>query len=72
MYVYPPDDVVEPPDESEDPPVEPGAYGVAVPLAAAAGVPAACVNLITYREDVAASAAPALVRAARRISAALA
>jgi DNA-binding IclR family transcriptional regulator len=52
--------------------VEPGAYGVAVPLASAPGVPTACVNLITYREDIAASAAPALVRAAGRISTSLA
>jgi DNA-binding IclR family transcriptional regulator len=52
--------------------VEPGAYGVAVPLAVAPGVPAACLNLITYREEIAADAAPALVEAAGRIGAALA
>lgn len=33
--------------------VEPGAYGVAVPLRAQPGLPAACVNVITYRVDVA-------------------
>lgn len=52
--------------------VEPGAYGVAVPLAAAPGVPPGCLNLITYREDVATTATPELVDAAGRISRALA
>jgi DNA-binding IclR family transcriptional regulator len=52
--------------------VEPGAYGVADPLAAADGMPAACLNLITYRAEIAESAAPALVAAAERVSAALA
>ncbi|MFE6646138.1 IclR family transcriptional regulator [Nocardioides sp. NPDC057772] len=33
--------------------VEPGAYGIAVPLPARSGMPAACVNVITYRADVA-------------------
>jgi len=51
--------------------VEPGAYGVAVPLPSVPGVPAACLNLITYREDIAAGAAPALMAAARRLHAAL-
>ncbi|MBM0126158.1 IclR family transcriptional regulator [Pimelobacter simplex] len=48
--------------------VEPGAYGVAVPLPPRAGLPAACLNLITHRADVAESAAPALVTAAERIT----
>lgn len=48
--------------------VEPGAYGVAVPLPARAGLPAACLNLITHRADVADTAAPALVAAAERIT----
>lgn len=51
--------------------VEPGAYGVAVPLDIPEGMPPACLNLITYREDVADSAAPALLGAAKRIAAAL-
>ncbi|NHC23381.1 helix-turn-helix domain-containing protein [Nocardioides sp. IC4_145] len=51
--------------------VEPGAYGVAAPLASAEGVPTACLNLITYRPEVAESAAPVLLAAAERISAAL-
>nr|WP_166390747.1 helix-turn-helix domain-containing protein [Nocardioides ochotonae] len=51
--------------------VEPGAYGVAVPLSLAEGMPTACLNLITYRPEVADSAAPRLMAAAERISAAL-
>lgn len=52
--------------------VEPGAYGVAVPLGAAVGIPAACINLITYRPEVAEAAPQLLMAAAARISAALA
>ncbi len=48
--------------------VEPGAYGVAVPLPSRAGLPAACLNLITHRADVVDTAAPALVAAAERIT----
>ena len=48
--------------------VEPGAYGVAVPLPPRAGLPATCLNLITHRADVAETAAPALVAAAERIA----
>jgi len=51
--------------------VEPGAYGVAVPLPAVAGVPAACLNLITYRPEIAADAAPVLMKAAARLHALL-
>jgi len=52
--------------------VEPGAYGVAVPLALDEGMPVACLNLITYRPELAESAAPQLMAAAERVSAALA
>jgi DNA-binding IclR family transcriptional regulator len=52
--------------------VEPGAYGVAVPLPPVSGVPVACLNLITHRAEIAAQAAPALIDAAKRLSAALA
>ncbi|MFS0884845.1 IclR family transcriptional regulator [Aeromicrobium sp. 179-A 4D2 NHS] len=51
--------------------VEPGAYGVAVPLRHTDGLPVACLNLITYREEIADSAAPVLMDAAERISDAL-
>lgn len=46
--------------------VEPGAYGVAVPITVA-GLPAACLNLITYRAELAEQAAPALRAAAERV-----
>lgn len=52
--------------------VEPGAHGVAVPLARVRGLPTSCLNLITYRPDIAEAAPPALLKAAERISAALA
>lgn len=52
--------------------VEPGAYGVAVPLRPRAGTPAACVNVITYRADVAERAAGPVMEAVRRIDEALA
>jgi DNA-binding IclR family transcriptional regulator len=51
--------------------VEPGAYGVAATLASVEGAPAACVNLITYRADVAERAVPAVLEAVRRIDDAL-
>lgn len=51
--------------------VEPGAYGLAIPLSHGDGIPVACLNLITYRPDVADSAGPALIAAAKRISDAL-
>ena len=46
--------------------VEPGAYGVAVPISVE-GFPAACLNLITYRTEIADHAAPALMAAADRL-----
>lgn len=52
--------------------VEPGAYGVAVPLEPADGVPPACLNLITYRTEAAEAAPPLLLDAAKRVAAALA
>lgn len=51
--------------------VEPGAYGVAVPLAVGAGLPPACLNLITYRADLAESAPEPLLAAAERLATAL-
>lgn len=51
--------------------VEPGAYGVAAPLRLRPGTPPACVNVITYRRDIAERAAGAVVEAARRIDTAL-
>lgn len=48
--------------------VEPGAHGVAVPLRSIDGVPVACLNLITYRPEVAQSAPPILMAAAERVS----
>ncbi|MEI7054777.1 helix-turn-helix domain-containing protein [Nocardioides sp. CCNWLW239] len=51
--------------------VEQGAYGVAVPLPPAEGVPPTCLNLITHRSEVAAGSAPKLVAAAAQIAAAL-
>ncbi|GAA1900705.1 helix-turn-helix domain-containing protein [Streptomyces sodiiphilus] len=46
--------------------VEPGAHGVAVPITAE-GLPAACLNLITSRAEVAGRAAPPLMAAAARL-----
>ncbi|MBM9458648.1 helix-turn-helix domain-containing protein [Nocardioides sp. zg-536] len=51
--------------------VEPGAYGVGVPIPAVPGMPTACVNLITHREEIARTSPPALVAAAARIAASL-
>lgn len=52
--------------------VEPGAYGIAAPLARFEGMPGACINIITNREDVAERSVPALVEAVRRLNALLA
>ncbi|MFE2426685.1 IclR family transcriptional regulator [Streptomyces sp. NPDC059373] len=46
--------------------VEPGAYGVAVPITVP-GLPATCLNLITYRPEIADRAAPTLTAAAARL-----
>ncbi|TYL49718.1 helix-turn-helix domain-containing protein [Nocardioides sp. BGMRC 2183] len=51
--------------------VEPGAYGVAVPLPSTPGMPTACINLITHRAELAESAPPALLAAAETLHAAL-
>jgi DNA-binding IclR family transcriptional regulator len=52
--------------------VEPGAHGLAVLLHQPGDEPAACLNLITYRDDVMARAVPPMLDGARRIDAALA
>ena len=52
--------------------VEPGAYGVAAALRPQPGMPPMCVNVITYREDVAAQAVEAVRKAVRSIAEALA
>ncbi|MFJ9391719.1 IclR family transcriptional regulator [Nocardioides sp. NPDC101246] len=52
--------------------VEPGAYGVAVPLPPIDGVPPACLNLITHRREIAEGSALRLVEAAASIASALA
>ncbi|GAB3580829.1 IclR family transcriptional regulator [Calidifontibacter terrae] len=51
--------------------VEPGAYGVAVPLPAVPGIPVSCLNLITHRAEIAEAAPPRLVAAATRLADAL-
>jgi DNA-binding IclR family transcriptional regulator len=51
--------------------VEPGAHGLAVLIHSGAEVPSACLNLITYRDDVMARAAPVMLEGAARISALL-
>ena len=51
--------------------VEPGAYGVAVPIPSVPGVPVACLNLITHRPEIADQAPPALLDAAARLADAL-
>ncbi|WP_300679718.1 helix-turn-helix domain-containing protein [Nocardioides sp.] len=48
--------------------VEPGAYGVAVPIDLPEGLPRACLNLITHREEIADAAVPALTEAAQRLA----
>lgn len=52
--------------------VEPGAYGVAVPLPPLPGMPAACVNVITYRADVAERAVEPVTRTVALIAETLA
>lgn len=52
--------------------VEPGAYGVAVALRLQPGMPPMCVNVITYRQDVAERAVASVRKAVRRIDEALA
>jgi DNA-binding IclR family transcriptional regulator len=47
--------------------VEPGAYGVAVPISVP-GLPAACLNLITYRPEVAEKAPGSLTAASARLA----
>lgn len=51
--------------------VEPGAHGLAVLIHQGGDVPNACLNLITYRDDVMARAAPVMLDGASRISALL-
>src|SRR4051794_6960270 len=51
--------------------VEPGAHGLAVLIHQGGDVPSACLNLITYRDDVMARAAPIMLEGAARISALL-
>jgi DNA-binding IclR family transcriptional regulator len=51
--------------------VEPGAHGLAVLIRQGVEVPSACLNLITYRDDVMARAAPVMLEGAARISALL-
>ena len=51
--------------------VEPGAHGLAVLIHQGGDVPSACLNLITYRDDVMARAAPVMLDGATRISALL-
>jgi len=48
--------------------VEPGAYGVAVPIDVP-GLPAACLNVITYRPEIAEQAPTPLLTAATRVRA---
>ena len=51
--------------------VEPGAHGLAVLIHQGGDVPGACLNLITYRDDVMARAVPVMLDGASRISALL-
>jgi DNA-binding IclR family transcriptional regulator len=51
--------------------VEPGAHGLAVLIHQGGQAPGACLNLITYRDDIMAGAAPAMLEGAARISALL-
>jgi len=51
--------------------VEPGAHGLAVLIHQGVDTPHACLNLITYRDDVMARAAPVMLDGAARISALL-
>lgn len=47
--------------------VEPGAHGVAVPVEVP-GLPAACLNLITYRSEIAQKAPASLIAASARLA----
>lgn len=51
--------------------VEPGAHGLAVLIHQGVEVPSACLNLITYRDDIMAGAAPVMLDGAARVSALL-
>src|SRR6478609_3141213 len=51
--------------------VEPGAHGLAVLIRQGDSEPTACLNLITYRDDIMAGAAPVMIDGAARISALL-
>lgn len=51
--------------------VEPGAHGLAVLIRQGDGAPNACLNLITYRDDIMAGAAPVMLEGAARVSALL-
>jgi DNA-binding IclR family transcriptional regulator len=51
--------------------VEPGAHGMAVLIHQGVEVPSACLNLITYRDDIMAGAAPVMLDGAARVSALL-
>ena len=51
--------------------VEPGAHGLAVLIRQGGEIPNACINLITYRDDIMAGAAPVMLDGAARISALL-
>jgi len=51
--------------------VEPGAYGLAFPLKYEPGLPAACINLITYREDLIERALPIMAAEVAAINAEL-
>ena len=48
--------------------VEPGAHGLAVLIRPGDETPNACLNLITYRDDIMAGAAPVMIEGAARIS----
>lgn len=47
--------------------VEPGAYGVAAPLARVEGLPGACINIITNRQDLAEGSIEALIETVRKL-----
>jgi len=51
--------------------VEPGAHGLAVLIRQGGEIPSACINLVTYRDDIMAGAAPVMLEGAARISALL-
>lgn len=51
--------------------VEPGAHGLAVLIRQGTGTSHACLNLVTYRDDIMAGAAPVMLDGAARISALL-